>query len=210
MNNTVTKFRKKPVVIEAVQFKSDGSSNVVAIQDFIGKQITPEYEQNKTWLNIETPEGVMRATLGDWIIKGVNGEFYPCKPDIFEKTYEPPTPASEGREVDGYVPRKLIDELVAIRNRVMSVFPKGSLDTDEVASRIKWVINDFDTLLNRIATQPASPIIGDNVIEKLIYVFNGLDGITFTNGDVITLIKSLPVTQPVKPEREGGVCEQDS
>lgn len=39
-------------------------------------------------IKIETLEGVMDASIGDWIIKGVNGEFYPCKPDIFEKTYE--------------------------------------------------------------------------------------------------------------------------
>lgn len=44
---------------------------------------------NEGKIYIETLEGVMTATEGDWIIKGVNGEFYPCKPDIFEKTYEP-------------------------------------------------------------------------------------------------------------------------
>ena len=57
------KFRKKPVVVDAYQ---------------------PARE-----MNIETLEGVMHAEPGDWIITGVNGERYPCKPDIFEKTYEP-------------------------------------------------------------------------------------------------------------------------
>ena len=59
----MAKFRKKPVVIEAYQTNEE--------------------------LDINTLEGVMHANIGDWIITGVNGEQYPCKPDIFEKTYEP-------------------------------------------------------------------------------------------------------------------------
>ena len=58
-----SKFRKKPVVVDAYQTDRE--------------------------MNIETLEGVMHAEPGDWIITGVNGERYPCKPDIFEKTYEP-------------------------------------------------------------------------------------------------------------------------
>lgn len=57
------KFRKKPVVIEAYQTDKE--------------------------IDIETLEGTMHASVGDWIITGVNGEKYPCKPDIFKKTYEP-------------------------------------------------------------------------------------------------------------------------
>ena len=57
------KFRKKPVVVDAYQTDRE--------------------------MNIETLEGVMHAEPGDWIITGVNGERYPCKSDIFEKTYEP-------------------------------------------------------------------------------------------------------------------------
>lgn len=55
-----------------------------------------EYEQvvATDGLKIFTLEGAMMANIGDWIIRGVNGEYYPCKPDIFEKTYEP---AEEGR-----------------------------------------------------------------------------------------------------------------
>lgn len=45
-------------------------------------------DKNNPYIPIETLEGTMRASVGDYIIKGVNGEFYPCKPDIFEKTYE--------------------------------------------------------------------------------------------------------------------------
>ncbi len=79
----MTKYRKKPVVIEAIQLRED---NVEECVDFVGeKGIAIE---GNSGLFISTLEGLMRAEFGDFIIKGVNGEFYPCKPDIFEKTYE--------------------------------------------------------------------------------------------------------------------------
>jgi hypothetical protein len=76
------KFRKKPVVIEAVQFTGD---NLREMFIFAGSNVG-----NRVYgkLHVFTLEGEMIANTGDWIIKGVNGEFYPCKPDIFEKTYE--------------------------------------------------------------------------------------------------------------------------
>lgn len=75
------KFRKKPVIIEAVVW--DG--------DFWGtmEPFCPDCAENQQGnLLIPTLEGVMTAQRGDYIIKGVNGEYYPCKPDIFVKTYE--------------------------------------------------------------------------------------------------------------------------
>jgi len=82
----VQKFRKKPVVIEAVQF----TDNVDEVEQFVGKELKGNMNGSGSVqeLLIETLEGGMHALTGDWIIKGVNGEFYPCKPDIFEKTYE--------------------------------------------------------------------------------------------------------------------------
>jgi len=89
------KFRKKPVEIEAVQF--DGT-NADAVLDWInehtedgeGAYLIPGGEfAGKNALLIPTLEGDHRANSGDWIIQGVQGEFYPCKPDIFEATYEP-------------------------------------------------------------------------------------------------------------------------
>lgn len=77
------KFRKKPVVIEAIQWIGD---NFIEIDNFI--TIPHETYPSQGILKILTLEGMMEAIEGDWIIKGVNGEFYPCKPDIFEKTYE--------------------------------------------------------------------------------------------------------------------------
>lgn len=75
------KFRKKPVVIDAIQF----NGNFDEIEGFVGGDAT--FFQGQ--LIVATLEGPLRAAEGDWIIKGVAGEFYPCKPDIFEKTYEP-------------------------------------------------------------------------------------------------------------------------
>ena len=81
----MAKFRKKPVVIEAMQF--NGDENLVKILDWIDTKYKPCGDDSV--LIIETLEGDMKAQKCDWVIKGVNGEFYPCKPDIFEKTYEP-------------------------------------------------------------------------------------------------------------------------
>jgi hypothetical protein len=78
----IQKFRKKPVVIEAVQLKL---LNFDEVETFVGGDIGKN-EKGETV--IATLEGAMICSLNDWIIKGVNGEFYPCKPDIFEKTYE--------------------------------------------------------------------------------------------------------------------------
>lgn len=79
----MAKYRKKPVVIEAVQWEGN---NEKEMKDFINMELVTEY--NGDVLVIETLEGTMRAEKGDYIIKGVHGEFYPCKPDIFHKTYE--------------------------------------------------------------------------------------------------------------------------
>jgi len=73
------KYRKKPVVIEAIQW----NGNQEEIYDFLRGV---EFRDGE--LYIQTLEGQMHASKGDYIIKGVQGEFYPCKPDIFELTYE--------------------------------------------------------------------------------------------------------------------------
>lgn len=78
------KYRKKPVVIEAVQFDGTDESCDWLLPQLRDGSISRSFNK----LHIKTLEGTMAADVGDWIIKGVNGEFYPCKPDIFEKTYE--------------------------------------------------------------------------------------------------------------------------
>lgn len=78
-------FRKKPVVIEAIQW--DGTKQTWdKIKDMGCKTKPGEMGSNSFF--ITTLEGDMHCKLGDWVIKGIKGEFYPCKPDIFEATYE--------------------------------------------------------------------------------------------------------------------------
>lgn len=76
-------YRKKPVVIQAVKLQETTTSQDECIAWCGGRKGLDG------GVLIDTLEGVMRASSGDYIIKGVNGEFYPCKPDIFEMTYEP-------------------------------------------------------------------------------------------------------------------------
>ena len=83
------KVRKKPVVVEAVRWTGE---NFEEIEEFMEAVIDClEYiwaEAERNVITISTLEGKMEAHIGDWIIKGVKGEFYPCKPDIFEQIYE--------------------------------------------------------------------------------------------------------------------------
>lgn len=94
----IQKFRKKPVVIEAVKYNGE---NLLEVITFTGKHPKfdtwfssfEEYEahvkNDRSVFKIFTLEGTMEAQPGDYIIRGVSGEHYPCKPDIFVKTYEP-------------------------------------------------------------------------------------------------------------------------
>lgn len=87
------KYRKKPVVIEAIQWTGDNLKEIIGftgLHESANKWTWKEYEDvvKNDGLKIFTLEGKMNADIGDFIIKGVKGEFYPCKPDIFEATYE--------------------------------------------------------------------------------------------------------------------------
>jgi hypothetical protein len=90
------KYRKKPVVIEAIQLDKDGK-NISECYEFVhnGKDIKGNFPETGMGIDpsdgqfkITTLEGVMIVGLGDYIIKGVKGEFYPCKEDIFKQTYD--------------------------------------------------------------------------------------------------------------------------
>lgn len=100
----IKKYKKKPVIIEAIQWNG---KNLVDVSAFLYnktrkealKEINSSDISYKIWddyesiiiregLTIDTLEGKIKADIGDYIIKGINGEFYPCKPDIFAKTYE--------------------------------------------------------------------------------------------------------------------------
>ena len=89
------RYRKKPVVVEAVQFSAPGDPDsrkhayVWACENGYRHGVRAGTDAKGHFLIIDTLEGAMRADEGDWIIKGVKGELYPCKPDIFDATYEP-------------------------------------------------------------------------------------------------------------------------
>lgn len=88
-------YRKKPVVIEAIQYNN---INYGEVSTFTGLALVPQLESETAYiagqgnpifsLVIPTLEGDMKAMPGDFIIRGIKGEFYPCKPDIFEATYD--------------------------------------------------------------------------------------------------------------------------
>lgn len=78
------KFRKKPIVVEAMRYLS--STTIQDLAEFGFGMDTLRYADGAIF--IRTLEGEMRADQGDWLIKGIKGEFYPCKPDIFWATYE--------------------------------------------------------------------------------------------------------------------------
>ena len=89
---SINKYKKKPIIIEAVQWTG---INLEEIESFVGDSL--DYNYKTHWdssdlsnieVKIKTLEGDHIVSIGDYIIKGVNGEFYPCKPDIFKKTYE--------------------------------------------------------------------------------------------------------------------------
>lgn len=84
------RYRKKPVVVEAIQITK---SNIIDVVNWCSgdmvKTLFFDGRKDIHSIEIQTLEGTIRAETGDWIIKGVRGEFYPCKPDIFAETYEP-------------------------------------------------------------------------------------------------------------------------
>lgn len=93
----MAKYRKIPVEIEAVKLDTSADSITNAVEfvydigmetSIFGTNSTIQQVRENGGFHIETLEGKMFASIGDYIIKGVNGEFYPCKPDIFKKTYE--------------------------------------------------------------------------------------------------------------------------
>lgn len=85
----MAKYRKKPVVIEAIRFwNGDGRNTIKECEEFCGGKYYDKKDGVDNDFFIKTLEGPMMAVDGDYIIKGIKGEFYPCHPDIFHQTYE--------------------------------------------------------------------------------------------------------------------------
>jgi len=130
----IQKFRKKPVEIEAIQWTGYNGHQIIKFvgQNLHFSQPPSGYKHSNDdslellTIQIPTLEGVMTANQMDWIIKGINGEFYPCKPDIFEKTYEPETPGESNQAhpegvkevVDCY--NKLVKEYTLLKEQSYS------------------------------------------------------------------------------------------
>lgn len=83
----IKKYRKKPIEIDAIQYTGN---NLSEIENFVETNLLHynTQEENNYQLGIPTLEGIMKASIGDYIIRGAKGEFYPCKPDIFKITYD--------------------------------------------------------------------------------------------------------------------------
>lgn len=79
------KYRKKPVVVDAIEYQRE--KNLSEVEQFVSDG-SLQYDNASNNFGINTLEGFMVCSLGDYIIKGVNGEFYPCKANIFHKTYD--------------------------------------------------------------------------------------------------------------------------
>ena len=109
----MTRYRKKPIEVEAIQYTGDNGQEIAdfmhvpvpELQTHVDAVLRTDGDYRKyNHIYINTPEGTITANCGDYIIKGVKGEFYPCKPDIFDETYE----VIEG---EGMTEMKLIDRI---------------------------------------------------------------------------------------------------
>ena len=125
-------YRKKPVVVEAVQWTGENRAEMCEFIDPEVFEIKP-----KEGLIIHTLEGDHHASPGDYIIKGVNGEFYPCKPDIFAKTYEPATltPPNEWVSVEEW--KEIKSEKPEPGQRVLTMGMYGMI-TDAIYRKSKF------------------------------------------------------------------------
>ena len=162
----MAKFRKKPVVIEAFRLNERG----LIAEDWFWDAVTRndiithcfgKHEPCPAWCEIKTPEGTMIANAGDYIIQGVHGEIYPCKADIFQKTYTEDKPKTNADRI-----RNMNDEEIeAVRYR--SATPKAAEAApqpeppaepfDNTAAAIIKLLEKLDDAVNEI-TEAADDI----------------------------------------------------
>jgi hypothetical protein len=115
------KYRKKPVVIEAFQFNGtpQGALEVFGHFEIPGGKFVPDHDLRTGTLLIPTLEGDHTASRGDFIIKGIKGEFYPCKPDIFAATYEPVSEPEANSDTDDQYYRNSEASVQAIKHAIV-------------------------------------------------------------------------------------------
>ncbi len=113
------RYRKKPVVIDAMRWDGGAEQATIIIDWILESEGTARYHESVNdvpeEIVIDTLEGTMRCQVGDWVIRGVQNEFYPCKPDIFEATYEPEvTYSEEDMEFKHFVRKPFLVEAIEI------------------------------------------------------------------------------------------------
>lgn len=156
----VKKYRKKPVVVEAIQWTGDNTSEIMK---WVGDRA-----YFRDTLYIKTLEGDHIASVGDYIIKGIEGEFYPCKPDIFKKTYEP-------KERTKAIKLTLKEQLLAVAETieepkalVVAVeLPTGAIEIITNTSNIDTKLEYYTTMYDdefRLLTNPNVRIVGAMIV----------------------------------------------
>lgn len=138
------KFRKRPVVIEAVQWTGDNHDEILQLAKGCDRSIA--FSNDGSTLLIFTLEGDHSASVGDWIIKGVQGELYPCKPDIFAATYdavpEEEDKPSQGRDI--YFSIAYVEDGVVSRaKKYMSMKTFVQLLMKHIAESIPDMLPDY-------------------------------------------------------------------
>lgn len=129
-------FRKKPVEIDAVEWDGTAEGATPIIDWILGSDGAAtfrakgedDYDMHSAGLYVHTLEGTMRASAGDWIIRGLQGEFYPCKPDIFEATYETVVPdivptgdPVRDRAIERFFTASEHDDVVVLRKLIVDL-----------------------------------------------------------------------------------------
>ena len=140
-------FRKKPVVIEAIKWTGENADEVQAFLHNDHNHAAHGWVKGRH-VEIGTLEGLMVASIGDWIIKGVKDEFYPCKPDIFEQTYEPVEADRKRRgEPVGWQPIETAPKdgttiLVWFKQHGAMTVCWGDRDYDHTSEYAIWLVDD--------------------------------------------------------------------
>ena len=164
-------FKKKPIQIEAFQMGVD------YIPDWAMDKVTEKTiilhkdEEGKTYADIVTLEGTMRADYGDYVIKGVNGEVYPCKEDIFKKTYDSVTEKTEKEKL-----REIFIDAIAGDKKIIiyTLFDDKTIESCVYYNNLRETLNSFDEVFDDdlIAITCLCRIVEAAAIENLSEYFS--------------------------------------
>jgi hypothetical protein len=161
------KFRKKPVVIDALKWTGENQNEMFAF--LVDESVFYISDQN---LYIKTLEGTHLASIGDWVIKGIKNEFYPCKPDIFEQTYDL-------YDADNEIKKTLINTTASqAKDNVKDIKFWGDGDTFKLISKASSVAEGWMKSTKAMEIFGIGCVIqvttqqGDNVAEALTFVPN--------------------------------------